>query len=80
MILKSKSTLVKTAMLVLLFTVLLNLVACSKESGSSKASKTNEYKEFEEGIDEILSDFSINLSEIEDKLPIAKEFNEADAK
>ena len=35
MILKSKSTLVKTAMLVLLFTVLLNLVACKKAAHQS---------------------------------------------
>ena len=65
--------------LVLLLGIILNLVACSKEN-SLTTFKAGEHKEFVEEIDEILSNYSITLSEIESRFPMAKEFNEADPK
>ena len=79
MVLKSKSPLTKFVALVLLLGIILNLVACSKEN-SLTTFKAGEHKEFVEEIDEILSNYSITLSEIESRFPMAKEFNEADPK
>lgn len=78
MIFKTKNLFYKAILLVLSLVLLLNLVACQRSSGST-AFKTDDYKEFGEEVDEILSGFSINLSELEEKLPMLKEFNKSDA-